>query len=307
MNKLKYVLLTLFIFAATNSLANDVTEAEYWQVMDNIEEQLTKPYRSDNKSGLQKRRKKLVKYFKKIPPVYAEYLHNSLVDKTNELAPIFYSKLATATRNQMLNILNGLTNVQYGETASSAEEYSTQETGTTQYQRGFYALTQEVNNLPRGKRKSRYACWLNKLANPNVDDRIIEWRTICNRQSVGTMTGTEFNGSCEFGGAFISESEMYKNIKSVNDVNDFNDTAMMTNMKNNINFYAEQLLIDHEFSTRLKYVLKKPHDQMQRTIEVLGKWADNSSGFNTFPIYYQHIKDWIRKQQKNPDSLYSCK
>jgi len=53
--------------------------------------------------------------------------------------------------------------------------------------------------------------------------------------------------------------------------------------------------------------LQMVHDNVQKAIDNLGKWANvGIGGSSSMPRAYVAIKDWIAQRQRDPNSLYSC-
>jgi len=112
--KLAFLLLFILFGYSSESVAKPEVEAESetdiqcMYVQDNLMSELNKKYKSVNKKGLSKRRKRLNKLFKNTTPSCATILKTRLKDQRSNLkiSELFHHKLATKTRKQLLKILD---------------------------------------------------------------------------------------------------------------------------------------------------------------------------------------------------------
>jgi|GraSoiStandDraft_51_1057287.scaffolds.fasta_scaffold368863_1 hypothetical protein len=70
-----------------------------------VKKQLERNFRADDEPGILDRRRRLRAAFNSVPKLFAPSLQTRLTDKNDELGRLFHYKLATPTRNEMLNIL----------------------------------------------------------------------------------------------------------------------------------------------------------------------------------------------------------
>jgi hypothetical protein len=150
-------------------------------------------------------------------------------------------------------------------------------------------------------RNWRYQCWFSKLKQPDADDRVIRWGSIC--PTVGVYPGVIL-GPCEITEGWVGPQQaqqLSQNIRSVTDV----DTAgpslgIITNLK-------FQIMLSVEMSIDPLVGLRWEHDTIHRAIEKLDKWANiGIGGSSSMGREYVAIKDWIGGRQKDPRSVYSC-
>jgi|GEM_PF-3634951 len=150
-------------------------------------------------------------------------------------------------------------------------------------------------------RNTRYLCWFAKLKQPDVDDRVIRWGSIC--PTVGVFPGPII-GPCDMTEGWVGPQQaekLWKNIHSVSDV----DTAgpglgIITNLK-------FELMMAVELSMNPLDGLRWLHDGVQRAIEKLDKWANiDLGGSSSMGAEYVAMKDWIGARQRDQRSVYSC-
>lgn len=300
-DKMKYLIFIIFssaLLMTSFSAISDNDDDVYWSTTDAIQAELLIRVFENDAVAIQARRRRLGQLFNEIPPKYALHFSQLLNEKKEEVSLLFNHKLATVTRNELHHLLLTLDNSQSVE--AEIEQVSTAKSSSSPYEQALVEMERAVSQFSVNDPNSwRYKCWLNKLSHPNVDDRVIEWKHICNRQSIGTEAGTPFSTSCEMLSKqrYISESEMFNKIKSIEDVETLNDSRMMTSMKGH--------LLNHLETHVYKYNMPIPHNDVQNTVYVLDHWSSGS--YNAMPDYYRYISGWIGKQRNNPLSLYSCK
>lgn len=148
-------------------------------------------------------------------------------------------------------------------------------------------------------RKWRYLCWIAKLKDPRVDDRIIQWDTICPRVS-GAIGAAFIVGSCSLGHG-VDQKELERSIHSVSDVETANQSLQF------ITYMRSSIVVSFEMTTLPLENLRNDTDGAGQAIDKLNKWANNPmGGSSAMPPAYRALKDWIMKRQKDPLSLYSC-
>lgn len=150
----------------------------------------------------------------------------------------------------------------------------------------------------------RYLCWIQKLKQPDVDDRIIGWGKICPKTS-GAISGMRLPiGSCDLNlGTPINQTVLEKSIRSSSDVDNVGESLGI------ITYIRASIVVSFEMtspSVRLEN-LRRLTDNATRAIDNLDKWANaDLGGSSAMPTTYRAIKDWIIKRQNDPKSLYSC-
>jgi len=102
-------------------------------------------------------------------------------------------------------------------------------------------------------------------------------------------------------GTPVKQEEIEKAIRSVADV-DANGRSieMLTYLKADI-------VVSEEMTSLPLESLRALHDDVQRAIGNLRKWADAGfEGGSAMPKAYISIKNWIHTRQDDPNSVYSC-
>ncbi len=256
--------------------------------------------------GLQRRRQLLRELFGKIPPKSAAQFQARLGDQTSqdELSQLFHGRLATPTRNEMLTILSERAEIVVENDSTPIPEIPVvfpdrplPSSFSAQLETALTDLEAKINE-GTDPRKDRFLCWINKLRDPSTDDRMIEWETICARES---NAAAPFSTSCELRGFFTSEQDLFKHIKQTKDVELANSKLkFMTHLKSHIVF-------TNQFSSLQLESFRIIHDDIIKTVHVLENMVINHpiSG-SAIPDYYSAIRKWIKDQQTNPRSLYSC-
>jgi hypothetical protein len=150
-------------------------------------------------------------------------------------------------------------------------------------------------------RNARYLCWFAKLKQPDIDDRVIRWGSIC--PTVGVFP-SPIIGPCDITEGWVGPVQaqnLWKNIQAVGDV----DTAgpalgIISSVKIDI-------VMSVEMTAQPLENLRAIHDGVQRAIEKLDKWANVAlGGSSSMGREYVAMKDWIGARQRDPRSLYSC-
>lgn len=75
------------------------------EILAKIRAQLNRNMRADDEPGILDRRRRLRVLFNSVPKLFAPSLSSRLTDNNDELGKLFHYRLATPTRNEMLNIL----------------------------------------------------------------------------------------------------------------------------------------------------------------------------------------------------------
>jgi hypothetical protein len=150
-------------------------------------------------------------------------------------------------------------------------------------------------------RRRRYLCWIDKLKKPDVDDRIIGWSTICPKTS-GAIGAAFVVGPCDLTqGTPVDQAALQRSIRSVSDVEIANTTLRF------IAHMRSDIVVSFEMTSLPLENLRMRTDNAGLAIEKLDKWANAPlGGSSAMPSAYRAIKDWIKKRQNDPKSLYSC-
>jgi len=150
-------------------------------------------------------------------------------------------------------------------------------------------------------RRWRYLCWIEKLKLPNVDDRIIGWNKICPKTS-GAIGAAFVVGPCDLTqGTPVDQAALERSIRSVSDVEIANKSLQF------ITYMRSQVVVSFEMTSLPLESLRMQTDNAGLAIEKLDKWANAPlGGSSAMPPAYRAIKDWIKKRQGDPKSLYSC-
>ncbi len=149
-------------------------------------------------------------------------------------------------------------------------------------------------------RKWRYQCWLAKLKQGGVDDRVIRWGAIC--PTVGVIPTVV--GACDIASGWLGPDgaeRLWRNIRKVRDVDVAGPSLGI------ITYLKSDIVVSFEMTALPLDNLRLTHDGVQQAIEKLGKWADlESGGSSGMPRAYVSIKDWIGERQRDAKSVYSC-
>lgn len=278
------------------------------RLLGDIRSALELEFTPEDVGGLQVRRQMLRELFGKVPPGSADQLGARLGDEPtqDELSQLFHSRLATPTRVEMLAILEEVAKEVVAEGVAPVPRAPLvfpsrplPPSFDTQLDAVLTEL-EAVLNAGSDSRKTRLLCWINKLRDPSADDRMIEWETICDRVS---HAASPFSTACLVKGIFTTEQDMKKHIHNMQDVESANSKLkFMTHVKS-------QLVMTNQFADGPSQLnsLKTMHDEITKTVHVLENMATNHpiSG-GAAPDYYLAIRAWIKGQQANTRSPYSC-
>jgi hypothetical protein len=163
------------------------------------------------------------------------------------------------------------------------------------------ALTKLAAKVNAGNdpRKWRYQCWINKLKNRDVDDRVIGWHRIC---PTGNIVAPFYIWPCDMSmGSRIAVEELGKAVHSVADVDSAGPSLGI------ITYLKSSIVVSEEMTTLPMENLQTLHDDVVNAIDKLGAWANSGIGGSSSMHYsYVAIKDWIAARQSDPKSIYSC-
>jgi hypothetical protein len=296
--------------AASVTLQGD-DAAEYAQIVQQVQKELAIPFNSPDDPKLLERRARLRALFGKVPVSHAQTLFGRLGLKAtaDELSKAFHGKLHSATRRELLDILQGKIAAAAAAPTPAPKPAPVHVWGTRPLPPSesgrFDTALQKLEAKVKGSgdpRTWRYECWFNKLKAPNADDRVIEWSRICPAKT-GALGAAYIVGPCDITQGFpVSQDEIYKNIKAIGDV-DTRGVAIgiVTHLKADI-------VVSEELTALPLENLRATHDRVVEAIDKLDKWANNPAGGSSMMAKeYVAIKDWIGQRQRDSTSVYSCK
>jgi hypothetical protein len=155
--------------------------------------------------------------------------------------------------------------------------------------------------MPTEARAWRYLCWLDKLKQPNVDDRVITWRSICPRIGPNPIIGPIYVDIDGWGLDPQKAEQLRTNIRSVGDVDVAGPSLEI------ITYLKSAIVVGAELTSQPLEGLRAIHDSVQRAINKLRAWSDiEPGGSSLMPREYVAIMGWIAGRQRDPRSLYSC-
>jgi hypothetical protein len=286
-------------------------ESDYAQIVQQIQKELAIPFNSPDDPKLLERRARLRALFGKVPVSRAQTLFSRLGLKAtaDDLSKTFHGKLHSATRREMLDILQGKIAAAAAAPAPAPAPkpvlvWPTSPLPSSESGR-FDTTLRKLEDKVKASgdpRTWRYECWFNKLKAPNADDRVIEWSRICPAKT-GALGAAYIVGPCDITQGFpVSQDEIYKNIKAIGDV-DTRGVAIgiVTHLKADI-------VVSEELTALPLENLRATHDRVVEAIDKLDKWANNPAGGSSMMAKeYVAIKDWIGQRQRDSKSVYSCK
>ena len=287
--------------------------AAYAQVVETLRKELAMRFTSPDDPGLLERRARLRALFAGVPPSHAKTLFDRLsaTPANDDLSKEFHYRLASATRQELLNILARIPAPAKATPPAApppkpapAPVWGTRPLPPSESAR-FDAALRHLEDLvtkSTDNRKWRYQCWFEKLKANDADDRVIEWSRICPAKT-GAMGAAYIVGPCDIAqGTPVSQTDLYQNIKSIPDVDaKGDDIGIITHLKSDF-------VVSEEMTSMQLDNLRRTHDMVVMAIDKLGKWADNPmGGSSAMPKEYVSIKDWIGQRQDDPKSVYSCK
>jgi len=155
--------------------------------------------------------------------------------------------------------------------------------------------------MPTEPRTWRFLCWLDKLKQPNVDDRVLTWTSIAPRTGPNPIIGP-LDVTVDGWGLDPEKAEQLR--KSVGSIGDVNIAGPWLGI---MTFVKSAIVVDAEMTDSPLVNLRALHDSVQRAIDKLTAWSDFAfGGSSSMPSAYVAMKDWIRDRQRDPRSLYSC-
>ena len=168
------------------------------------------------------------------------------------------------------------------------------------FEKALTNLEQQMNKIS-DPRKWRYQCWLQKLKQGNVDDRVIQWGRICPSTS-GAIGAAFAVGPCDASiGMRPSQQKIEDNIKTIQDVNAKGNSIGI------FRYLRSEIVFEYELTSSPLGNFRRTHDDIQRAINKLRIWSTASlGGASAMPSAYVSIKDWIGLRQNDSKSIYSC-
>lgn len=149
-------------------------------------------------------------------------------------------------------------------------------------------------------------CYLNKVLETDVDDRMIFWKDICGVIGLGY----DPNIFAPDTGCLIRyENELLKYIKTKRDVEKANEMVSIPGFIRHLKvelLYVHSIYRDGGFGEKgTLNNLYRIHQRIVRTTKKLNvlRLALESR----MPRHYRAIKDWIIERQKSSNSIYSCR
>jgi len=286
-------------------------QEEYNRVVAQLRKELATPFTDPNDPGLHQRRLRLRTLFASVPGSHAKELFDRLgVRPTNDaLSKEFHYRLATATRQELLDILAKIPAPAATTGPASAPPpppkvaiWPTSPLPPSEQHRFDPAIQKLERDVNAGSdpRNWRYQCWFSRLKAAGADDRVIEWPRIC---PTGIPAPHLIIGECDITqGRPLKQADLYARIKTAADVPVAGvDIGMITHLKADI-------VMSHEMTSMQMENLRSTHDNVVAAVEKLEKWSDiGLGGSSAMPTSYRAIKAWVRTQQDNPKSVYSCK
>ena len=143
-------------------------------------------------------------------------------------------------------------------------------------------------------------CWVHKLGDANVDDRVIQWTRICPNLQTSSARASSV---CE-PPMTVAEESLYQSVKTVSEVEPANS---------HLYFFAhvksEVLDLQQSFpgNDRDQFVV----DQLLHLIRDVNKANQEldamaaSTEHGGIPRHYRAMREWIAKKRGEPNSLYS--
>jgi hypothetical protein len=283
----------------------------YEEILDLIRAELALKFSSPDDPGLFERRQRLKALFEAVPTDRAGELRRQLGDQatSDALSKQFHGRLSTPTRRQMIGILDAKVAEPTPDEPGPAEPTPSVVSPRSELPadagprwRAARAALAEAVAAADDPRKDRYECWL-ATAQMGGDDRVIEWRTIC-PQTSGAVGAAAIVGPCELSGFNVDQTELESAITTTGDVDAGGERlGIFTHLRSHIVF-------EHEVLGPSVDNFRVLHDEVQRAIRNLDIWANSpipiDGADRAMPPAYIALHDWVAKQQKDRNSIYSC-
>lgn len=148
----------------------------------------------------------------------------------------------------------------------------------------------------------RYECWLEKLRQPDVDDRVIRWGSIC--PGLGTdLPGRALLGPCYFEEGAIGPQQEALLEQYIHTADDVDRAPRWLRL---VTYLKPEVVRIVEWNVALDG-LRAAHDTVMRAMDRLSFWANNGIGGSTLmPDAYLAMLNWIAGRQHDARSVYSC-
>lgn len=146
--------------------------------------------------------------------------------------------------------------------------------------------------------RSRFLCILDALLN-NRDDRVIFWPDVAPDDTGVVPMGVEKTMK-----SIHDPQLLFNQVKSVQDIDSMSAGNGMTVGDSIVTSFRKYLL---EGANPTMFFLREGSDMIGRTHENLDRWANVSMGGSSgMPRPYQAMRDFVRKQESIPGSVFNC-
>ena len=284
-------------------------------VIATITAELALKFKNPNDPGLFFRRQRLKKLFGSVSKETAKALIGRLGEKpTNDALSVqFHYRLATPTRTELLAILKNAIElpIKPSPIIKTPSPISIPATSNkplhpslnSQFDKALYDLWVKVYTSSSISYSNRdtLLCWLSKLRNPNVDDRVIQWIKIC-PNTTGAIGAARIVGPCQIGGyPRPSQLEIENTFRNADDI-DLEGQRLGI-----FNYIKTAILVSNHWSIDPVYSIVKMKEETFASVHKLHLWANNPMGGSSLMHpSYRAIKDWLQRRQGDKKSLYPC-
>jgi hypothetical protein len=268
--------------------------------------ELALPFGYPKDRGLVPRIRRLATLFKAIPPADAKQLLTQLQTRTDSLAKLFHYRLSTPSRTRLLKVLADNAGTPPPPAPLPPSPPLVWYTGplppseTKRFDKAWLTLDALVKKST-DPGAWRYRCYLDKLKQPDTDDRVITWAKIC-PSTTGALGQSIVVGPCDLTtGTPVPQTLLEKSIRSTGDV----DTAGPS--LGVITYLRSSIVVANEMLSSPMEDYKSIIEDAARALHKLEVWSDaQMGGSSLMPTTYRAIKEWLRQRQGDPKSVYSC-
>jgi hypothetical protein len=143
-------------------------------------------------------------------------------------------------------------------------------------------------------------CWVHKLGEADLDDRVIKWTRICPNLQTGPARASSV---CE-PPMTVPEESLYQSVKTVDEVETANNTLyFMAHLKSEVldlqtSFPGndrDQFVID-----QLLHLIRDT-EKAQQELDAMAASTEHGG----IPRHYRSMREWIARKSRDPKSLYS--
>jgi len=270
-----------------------------------IRQELQMKFKNPQDRGLRERRLRLRVLFGNIPINFASKFRNQLGEEStdDEFSKLFHRRLHSVTRAELLMILDNKISEEPVEESPKVFDSiwpnrPLPASMEARFKQALDVLKAKVINNNQHPNQDRLLCWINRLQQPNCDDRTVRWSTICHRE---TGAALPMSPNCPPTMRIVTESDMFKRIKAKEDIVAANEKlGFITYMKSHV-------LFAHDMTSMVLENFELLHVDIMRNLQVLEFMTTKPmGGGSATPPYYVAIKAWLRDQQHNSNSIYSC-